>query len=44
MVVAKKVSSNALDTMKVGHRPYVLSIAKIGSSRICLQKCFEHEL
>jgi hypothetical protein len=26
------------------HGPYVLSIAKIGSARVCFQKCFEHEL
>jgi hypothetical protein len=26
------------------HRPYLLSFAKIGSSRICVQKHFEHEL
>jgi hypothetical protein len=44
MVDAKNVSWNALDMMRVGHRPYALSIVKIGSSRICFQKCFEHEL
>ncbi len=33
-----------LDTVRVDHRPYVLSIAKIGNPRVCLQKCFEHEL
>ncbi len=26
------------------HRPYLLFIAKISSSRICVQKHFEHEL
>jgi hypothetical protein len=30
--------------VKVDHRPYLLSIAKIGHSRTCLQKHFEHEL
>jgi len=44
MVVAKNVTWNALDMVRVGHRPHVLSIAKIGSSRVCLQKCFEYEL
>jgi hypothetical protein len=44
MVVAKNVTWNALDMVRVGHKPHVLSIAKIGSSRVCLQKRFEHEL
>jgi hypothetical protein len=30
--------------VKIDHRPYLLSIVKIGHSRTCLQKHFEHEL
>ncbi len=44
MVVAKRISWNAMEMVKVNHRPYLFSIAKIGSSRICFQKHSKLEL
>ncbi len=44
MVVAKNIFWNAMEMVRRNHRPYLLSIAKIGSSRICLQKHFKPEL
>jgi hypothetical protein len=38
MVVAKNIFWNAMEMVRVNHRPYLFSIVKIGSSRICLQK------
>ncbi len=43
--IAKNVLWNALDMVKVNHRPYLLSIVKIGNPMIRLHaKHFEHEL
>jgi hypothetical protein len=42
--VGENVYKNALEMVKVNHRPYLLSIVKIGHSRTCFQKHFEHEL
>jgi len=36
MVVAKSVFWNALANVNINHGPYLLCIAKIGSSKICL--------
>jgi hypothetical protein len=44
MVVAKNIFWNAMEMVRRNHRPYLLSIAKIGSSRICLQKHYKPEL
>jgi hypothetical protein len=44
MVVAKNIFWNAMEMVRRNHRPYLLSIAKIGSSRICLQKHSKPEL
>jgi hypothetical protein len=37
MVVAKIISWNAFEMVKVEHKPYLLFTNKIGSARICLQ-------
>jgi hypothetical protein len=44
LAIEKNIFWNAMEMVRVNHRPYLFSIAKIGSSRICLQKHSKLEL